>query len=99
FSTKSGNPELHSGLPCGVPQGFPTALTLSFAPAMRPLQRPRPSLLRLMPASGFRVPVPVTSGSTGGKFENFKKMNCFFKTITLSLLLCPVPCLHFDCSF
>ncbi|CAI9550903.1 unnamed protein product, partial [Staurois parvus] len=34
-------------------------------------------LLRPMPASGFRVPVPVTSGrtgaGTGGKFEIFKK--------------------------
>ncbi|CAI9559439.1 unnamed protein product, partial [Staurois parvus] len=43
FSTKSGNPELHSGLPCGIAQGFPAALTLSFAPTMCPLQRPRPS--------------------------------------------------------
>ncbi|CAI9567384.1 unnamed protein product [Staurois parvus] len=35
-----------------------------------------------MPASSFRVPVPVTSGrtgaGTGGKFENFKKMTFFF---------------------
>ncbi|CAI9537395.1 unnamed protein product [Staurois parvus] len=38
-------------------------------------------LLRPMPASGFRVPVPVTSGSTGagtgGKFDIFKKCNFF----------------------
>ncbi|CAI9555305.1 unnamed protein product, partial [Staurois parvus] len=51
---------------------------------------------------GFRVPVPVTSGHTGartgGKFEVFKKFH-FFKMIILSLLLCPVPCLHFDFSF
>ncbi|CAI9541363.1 unnamed protein product [Staurois parvus] len=40
---KSGNPELHSGLPCGAAQGVPAALTLSFASAMCPLQRPRPS--------------------------------------------------------
>ncbi|CAI9570246.1 unnamed protein product [Staurois parvus] len=32
-------------------------------------------LLRPIPASGFRVPVPVMSGCTGagGKFENLKK--------------------------
>ncbi|CAI9594808.1 unnamed protein product, partial [Staurois parvus] len=94
FSTTSGIPELHSGLPCGVAQGFPAALTLSFAPTMCPLQRPRPT----PPASGFRVPVPVTSGRTGGKFESFKKC-LFFKMIILSLVLCPVPCLHFYCSF
>ncbi|CAI9531498.1 unnamed protein product, partial [Staurois parvus] len=58
-------------------------------------------LLRLMPASGFCVPVPVTSGRTGaaggGKFENFKKISFFSKTILH--MLCPVPCLHFECSF
>ncbi|CAI9551991.1 unnamed protein product [Staurois parvus] len=35
-----------------------------------------------MPASGFRVPVPVTSGctgtGTGGKFEIFKKWHFFY---------------------
>ncbi|CAI9618141.1 unnamed protein product, partial [Staurois parvus] len=40
-------------------------------------------LLQLMPASGFCVPVPVTSGRTGagtsGKFENFLKNIIFFK--------------------
>ncbi|CAI9610603.1 unnamed protein product [Staurois parvus] len=40
-------------------------------------------LLRPMPASGFRVPVPVTSGrtgdGTGGKFEIFKKCHFFKK--------------------
>ncbi|CAI9618250.1 unnamed protein product, partial [Staurois parvus] len=55
-------------------------------------------LLRPMPASGFCVPVPVTSGRTGatggGKFENF---NFFFFSILN--MLCPVPCLHFVCSF
>ncbi|CAI9622989.1 unnamed protein product, partial [Staurois parvus] len=99
--TKSGNPELHSGLPCGVAQGVPAALTLSFAPTMCPLQRPV-HLLRPMPASGFRVPVPVTSGrtgaGTGGKLEIFKKWH-FFKMIILSRVLCPAPCLHFVCSF
>ncbi|CAI9572525.1 unnamed protein product [Staurois parvus] len=35
-----------------------------------------------MPASGFCVPVPVTSGRTGGggKFENFKKCHFFQNT-------------------
>ncbi|CAI9593810.1 unnamed protein product [Staurois parvus] len=35
-----------------------------------------------MPASDFCVPVPVTSGRTGGgggKFENFKKFHFFSK--------------------
>ncbi|CAI9543849.1 unnamed protein product, partial [Staurois parvus] len=58
-------------------------------------------LLRPMPASGFCVPVPVTSGRTGaaggGKFENLKKMSFFSKQIFH--MLCPVPCLHFVCSF
>ncbi|CAI9563022.1 unnamed protein product, partial [Staurois parvus] len=95
-STKSGNPKLHSGLPCGVAQGVPAALTLSFAPTMCPLQRPRPSPPPML-ASSFHVPVSVTSGrtgaGTGGKFEIFKKFY-FFQNV-----LCPVPCLHFDCSF
>ncbi|CAI9624088.1 unnamed protein product, partial [Staurois parvus] len=43
ISAKSGNPELHSGLPCSVALGFPRSLTLSCAPVMCPLQRPRPS--------------------------------------------------------
>ncbi|CAI9584014.1 unnamed protein product, partial [Staurois parvus] len=83
FYTTSGNPELHSGLPCGTDLGVPAALTLSFAPAMCPLQRPRPSPPP-MPASGFCVPVPVKSGRTGaaaaggGKFKKFKKCLFFF---------------------
>ncbi|CAI9623437.1 unnamed protein product, partial [Staurois parvus] len=48
-------------------------------------------LLRSMPASGFCVPVPVTSGRTGaasgGKFENFKKMSFFSKKILHSKTL------------
>ncbi|CAI9595813.1 unnamed protein product [Staurois parvus] len=58
-----------------------------------------------MPASGSCVPVPVTSGRTGN-LKILKKMSFFFKTILhthftyiLSLVLCPVPCLHFECSF
>ncbi|CAI9580505.1 unnamed protein product, partial [Staurois parvus] len=58
-------------------------------------------LLQLMPTSGSCVPVPVTSGRTGsgggGKFENLKKISFFFKTILH--MRCPVPCLHFECSF
>ncbi|CAI9623596.1 unnamed protein product, partial [Staurois parvus] len=101
FYTTSGNPELHSGLPCGAALGVPAALTLSFVPTMCPLQRPRPS----PPADagiGFCVPVPVTSGRTGaaaggGKFKKFKKCNFFF--FNFKNMLCPVPCLHFVCSF
>ncbi|CAI9616063.1 unnamed protein product [Staurois parvus] len=69
------------------------------------LQRPWPS----PPAdAGIRLlcSVPVTSGRTGaaggGKFENLKKNFIFFQTnftYILSLVLCPVPCLHFVCSF
>ncbi|CAI9576614.1 unnamed protein product, partial [Staurois parvus] len=65
---------------------------------MCPLHRPRPS----PPAdAGSCVAVPVTSGRTGaagsGKLENFLKNVIFFKTILH--MLCPVPCLHFECSF
>ncbi|CAI9552903.1 unnamed protein product, partial [Staurois parvus] len=55
-----------------------------------------------MPASGFCVPVPVTSGCTGaaggGKFKKILKMSFFFFFFILNML-CPVPCLHFYCSF
>ncbi|CAI9570520.1 unnamed protein product, partial [Staurois parvus] len=53
-------------------------------------------LLRLMPASGFCVSVPVTSGRTGaaaaagGKFENLKKISFFFKTNFTYALSCPL---------
>ncbi|CAI9603227.1 unnamed protein product, partial [Staurois parvus] len=50
-------------------------------------------LLRPMPASGFCVPVPVTSGRTGavsgGKFENFKKFNFFQNKFFICFVLCP----------
>ncbi|CAI9571790.1 unnamed protein product, partial [Staurois parvus] len=50
-------------------------------------------LLRLMPASGSCVPVPVTSGRTGptggGKFENLKKMTFFSKRFYICSVLCP----------
>ncbi|CAI9577604.1 unnamed protein product [Staurois parvus] len=61
-------PELHSDLPCGVAQGFTAALTLSFAPAMRPLQRPRPS----PPAdAGIRLPCsgPCDVGTYGRRTQ------------------------------
>ncbi|CAI9538550.1 unnamed protein product, partial [Staurois parvus] len=58
-------------------------------------------LLRPMPASGFCVLVPVTLGrtgaGTGGNLKNFKKCHFFSKRILH--MLCPAPCLHFDCSF
>ncbi|CAI9569351.1 unnamed protein product, partial [Staurois parvus] len=57
-----------------------------------------------MPASGFCVPVPVTSGRTGatdGKFENFKKFHFFPSKFYIhfvpSALSCALPafCLFF----
>ncbi|CAI9582218.1 unnamed protein product, partial [Staurois parvus] len=59
-------------------------------------------LLRPMPASGFCVPVPVTSGRTAppppaaGNLKNLKNVIFFFSILNM---LCPVPCLHFVCSF
>ncbi|CAI9545230.1 unnamed protein product, partial [Staurois parvus] len=58
-------------------------------------------LLRPMPASGFCVPVPVTSGRTGagggGKFKNFKKCLFFFSFNFQYALSCALPafCLFF----
>ncbi|CAI9551075.1 unnamed protein product, partial [Staurois parvus] len=60
-------------------------------------------LLRLMPASGFCVPVPVTSGRTGGgrlaAAGNLKilKNVIFFKTHFSHALSCALPafCLSF----
>ncbi|CAI9568382.1 unnamed protein product, partial [Staurois parvus] len=50
-------------------------------------------LLRPMPASGFCVPVPVTSGCTGaagsGKFENLKKIKFFSKRFYICSVLSP----------
>ncbi|CAI9555798.1 unnamed protein product, partial [Staurois parvus] len=44
-----------------------------------------------MPASASCVPVPVTSGRTGGgKFENLKKKMTFFsKRFYICSVLCP----------
>ncbi|CAI9608141.1 unnamed protein product, partial [Staurois parvus] len=74
----------------------PAALTLSFAPTMCPLQRPRPSPLA---DAGIWLLCSGPCGCTGagGKFENLKKNVIFFKTILY--MLCHVPCLHFYCSF
>ncbi|CAI9579244.1 unnamed protein product, partial [Staurois parvus] len=48
-------------------------------------------LLRLMPASGSCVPVPVTSGRMGGvKFENLKKIKFFSKRFYICFVLSPV---------
>ncbi|CAI9568602.1 unnamed protein product, partial [Staurois parvus] len=50
-------------------------------------------LLRPMPASGFCVPVPVTSGRTGaaggGKFKKLKKCLFFFFQFSICFVLCP----------
>ncbi|CAI9576757.1 unnamed protein product, partial [Staurois parvus] len=50
-------------------------------------------LLQPMPASGFCVPVPVTSGRTGaasgGKFENLKKCHFFPNNFYICFVLCP----------
>ncbi|CAI9568059.1 unnamed protein product, partial [Staurois parvus] len=44
---------------------------------------------RLMPASGSCVPVPVTSGRTGGggQFENLKKKSFFSKRFYICFVL------------
>ncbi|CAI9602513.1 unnamed protein product, partial [Staurois parvus] len=43
-----------------------------------------------MPASGFCVLVPVTSGRTGGKFLKFKKNVIFFlNEFYICFVLCP----------
>ncbi|CAI9602546.1 unnamed protein product, partial [Staurois parvus] len=50
-------------------------------------------LLRPMPASGVRVPVPVTSGrtgaGTGSKFEIFKNFYFFLNDYYICFVLCP----------
>ncbi|CAI9579214.1 unnamed protein product, partial [Staurois parvus] len=50
-------------------------------------------LLQPMPASGFCVPVAVTSGRTGaasgGKFEIFKKFHFFQNKFFICFVLCP----------
>ncbi|CAI9556090.1 unnamed protein product, partial [Staurois parvus] len=47
-------------------------------------------LLRPMPASDFRVPVPVTAGCTGaGKFHFFK--NDYYIHFVPTALSCPLP--------
>ncbi|CAI9532111.1 unnamed protein product, partial [Staurois parvus] len=50
-------------------------------------------LLRLMPASGFRVPVPVTSGRTGTELaansKFFKKFHFFKNDYYICFVLSP----------
>ncbi|CAI9606983.1 unnamed protein product, partial [Staurois parvus] len=76
FSTTSGNPKLHSGLPCGAAPG---SVLLLPCPAL--LRCPSCSVpgnvIRRMPASVIWVPssasVGTYRGQNGGKFENDKK--------------------------
>ncbi|CAI9624263.1 unnamed protein product, partial [Staurois parvus] len=101
FSTKSGNPELHSGLPCGTAPASVLHLPYPALPRCVPCSVPG-HLLRPMPASRLLCPVPVTSGRTGaaagaGNLKILKKCHFFFFYILH--MLCPVPCLHFVCSF
>ncbi|CAI9602162.1 unnamed protein product, partial [Staurois parvus] len=64
---------------------------------MCPLQRPRPS----PPANaGIRLLCsgPRDVGTYGRRWrQEIKKMSFFF--FSIFNMLCPVPCLHFDCSF
>ncbi|CAI9613787.1 unnamed protein product, partial [Staurois parvus] len=82
--------------------GMCSSLTLPCAPTMCPLQRPRPS----PPAdAGIRLlcPVPVRRDlrapppSAAGNLKFYKNVIFFFFFILHKL--CPVPCLHFYCSF
>ncbi|CAI9611102.1 unnamed protein product, partial [Staurois parvus] len=72
------------GSPCST---YLVLCSRDVSPAASPLLRP-------MPASGFCVPVPVTSGRTGaaaggGKFKNFKKCHFFKYTFFICFVLCP----------
>ncbi|CAI9588794.1 unnamed protein product [Staurois parvus] len=66
---------------------------------MCPLQRPRPS-----PSADVGIRLPCSCPCDVG-MSNLKKIHFFVNDVSnhftyiLSLLLCPVPCLHFDCSF
>ncbi|CAI9576258.1 unnamed protein product [Staurois parvus] len=74
---------------------------------MRPLLHPRPSSPASiwLPCSGPCERRDVRGPETAANLKMFR--NCHFLrndvsnhfTYILSLLLCPVPCLHFDCSF
>ncbi|CAI9593498.1 unnamed protein product, partial [Staurois parvus] len=46
-------------------------------------------LLQPMPASGFRVPVPVTSGRTAANFKFLKKFHFFKNDYYICFVLCP----------
>ncbi|CAI9559672.1 unnamed protein product, partial [Staurois parvus] len=100
FYTTSGNPELHSGLPCGAALGVPAALTLSFVPTMCPLQRPRPSPLA---DAGIRLLCsgPRDVGTYGRRrrreiLKNLKNVIFFFFNFKYALP-CALPafCLFF----
>ncbi|CAI9575410.1 unnamed protein product [Staurois parvus] len=64
FSATSGNPELHSGLPCGAAPGSVLLLPCPALPRCPSCCVPC-NVLRRMPASVFWVPSPATSGCTG----------------------------------
>ncbi|CAI9588309.1 unnamed protein product, partial [Staurois parvus] len=89
FYTTSGIPELHSGLPCSAALGVPAALTLSFAPTMCPLQRPRPS----PPAdAGIRLLCsgPHDVGMYGRRrWRQILKMLFFLNIVPSAFVLCP----------
>ncbi|CAI9562971.1 unnamed protein product, partial [Staurois parvus] len=74
-----------SGGPCST---YLVLRSRNVSPAASPAH-----LLRPMPASGFCVPVPVTSGRTGaaggGKFKKFKKCLFFFFQFSICFVLCP----------
>ncbi|CAI9575388.1 unnamed protein product, partial [Staurois parvus] len=83
------------GLPCGVALGFPAALTLSFAPTMCPLQRPRPS-----PPADASIWLPCSSPCDVGTYRvpepaanlKFLKNIIFFKNdFVPSAVSCALP--------
>ncbi|CAI9603052.1 unnamed protein product, partial [Staurois parvus] len=76
FSTRSGNTELHSGLPCSVAPGSLDHLPCPSLPRCPPCSIPG-HLLRPMSASVFWVPFPASVGMYRGwnqreiqKFKN-----------------------------
>ncbi|CAI9603980.1 unnamed protein product, partial [Staurois parvus] len=103
FSTKSGNPELHSGLPCGTAPACCLHLPYPLrSHDVSPAASPAISSGRCRhPAS---VSCPCDVGTYGrrrppaaGNLKILKNVIFFF--FYIFHMLCPVPCLHFVCSF